>query len=54
MAASSKDASKEKSPARGKSAAPDALVKPGKGGAVELSEEDLKKVSGGFLKTTYK
>jgi hypothetical protein len=54
MAASQKGPSQGKSPASGKPASPDALVKPGKGGAVELSEEDLKKVSGGFLKTTYK
>lgn len=48
MAAPKKGPTKGKSPARGKSAAPDTLVKPGKPGAIELSEEDLKKVSGGM------
>ena len=50
MAASQKGPSQGKSPASGKPASPDALVKTGKGRDVELSEEDLKKVSGGVRK----
>jgi bacteriocin-like protein len=45
MAAAKKASSK--SPAKGKPGSPDALAKAGKRGAIELSEEDLKKISGG-------
>jgi len=46
MAAAKKASSK--SPAKGKPGSPDALAKADKPGEIELSEEDLKKVSGGM------
>jgi hypothetical protein len=52
MAASQKGPSKGKSPAKGKPASPEGLVKTGKKDKVELSEEELRKVAGGIGKLT--
>jgi predicted flap endonuclease-1-like 5' DNA nuclease len=48
------DPSKANSPAKGKPASPDALAKSRKPGDIELSEDDLKRVSGGGTKGTFK